>query len=186
MWRLLFLLSILPIVAAIVARWHFGLRVLSREGRRPCTLDVIRWKVYLGDTPMIETHEAPATEFGKLLRIAALEDWKARDPKRAASRESARKFGLAVPPFALIIAIFAFILARIPFLGALAILFASTALSAVFGLLTLGTELQAITFYIRKLRASRAFMRRDDEEAVINCAIAHAWSESIPPILRIL
>jgi hypothetical protein len=186
MWRILFLISVLPIVAAIVARWYFGLRVLAAEGKRPCTVDPIRWKVYLGETPIVETTEAPAAEFGKLLRLSALADWQAREPKRAASRESARKFGLAVPPLALIIAIFALLLAKIPFMGAVAILFTSTALSAIFGLLTLGTELQAIALTTRKLRESRAFVRRDDEDATAAAAVAHAWAESIPPILRIL
>ncbi len=186
MWRFLFLISILPIVAAIVARWYFGLRVLSLEGKRPCTVDPIRWGVYLGGNPPVETNQAPATEFGKLLRLSAMADWKEREPKRAASRESARKFGLAVPPLALIIAIFAFILAKIPFLGAVAILFSSTAISAAFGLLTLGSELRAIALTTKKLRESRAFARRDDEDAVATSAVAHAWAESIPPILRFL
>lgn len=185
MWRLLFIISILPIIAAIVARWYFGLRVISKAGRLPCTVDPIRWKVYLGEKPALETSSAPAMELGKVLRVAALEEWKAREPKRAASRESARKFGLAVPPLSLVIAIFAFLLAKIPFMGAVSILFASTALSAAFGLITLGAELRAIAATTRKLRESRAFMRRDEEEAVADCAVAHAWSESIPPILRV-
>jgi len=186
MWRFIFLISILPIVAAIVARWYFGLRVLRVEGRRPCTIDPIRWEVYLGKYLPMETGEAPAQEFGKLLRLQALADWTLRDRKRAASRESAKKFGLAVPPFALVIAVFALLVAKIPFLGALAILFASTALSAAFGLLTLGSELRAIAITTRRLRESRAFVRKDDEDAVASCAVAHAWAESIPPILRIL
>lgn len=186
MWRLLFIISILPIIAAIVARWYFGIRILNSAGRRPCSLDSIRWEVYLGKNPPVEVNQAPATELGKVLRLAALADWKARDPKRAAARESARKFGLAVPPLALIIGLFAFVVARIPFTGALAILFASTALSAVMGLITLGGELRAIAVTTRRLRESRAFARRDDEEAVAQSAVAHAWAESIPPILRFL
>jgi hypothetical protein len=186
MWRLLFLISVLPIVAAIAARWYFGIRVLNSQGKRPCTVDPIRWKVYLGENPVLETSDAPATELGKVLRLTALADWKSREPKRAASRESARKFGLAVPPLALIIAVFALVLAKIPFMGAVAILFTSTALSAIMGLLTLGTELQAIALTTRRLRESRAFVRRDDEDATAAAAVAHAWAESIPPILRIL
>lgn len=186
MWSFIFLIFILPIVAAIIARQYFGLRVLAGEGKRPCTTDPIRWEVYLGKNPPVETLEAPAQEFGKLLRLQALADWKARDRKRAASRESAKKFGLAVPPLALVIAVFALIVGKVPWQGAVAILFASTALSAAFGLLTLGAELRAIAVTTRRLRESRAFVRRDDEDAVASCAVAHAWAESIPPILRIL
>lgn len=185
MWRLLFLISIIPIVAAIIARWYFGVRVLANVGRRPCTVDPIRWQVYLGKSPVVETSEAPAMEYGKLLRLASLAAWKARDPKRAASRENARKFGLAVPPLAIVIAVFALLVAKIPVMGAFAILFASTALSAALGLLTLGAELREIAATTRRLREARAFIRRDDEDAVASSAAAHAWAESIPPILRI-
>lgn len=185
MWRLLFIISVLPIIAAIVARWYFGVRVLAKEGRLPCKVDPIRWKVYLGEKNLLETSEAPAVELGKMLRLAALEEWKEREPKRAASRESARKVGLIVPPFALIIAIFAKFVGKVPMFGAIAILFFSTALSAIFGLLTLGTELKAIAITTRRMRDARAFIRKDEEESVASCAIAHAWAESIPPILRI-
>lgn len=186
MWRLLFLLSILPILVAIIARWYFGLRTLRKDGRRPCSLDPVRWQVYLGKSPQVETTDAPASEFGRLLRLTALADWKRRDPKRAAARENAKRFGLAVPPLSLVIAVFALLVAKIPFMGAVAILFASTAISAAFGLLTLGAELRAIAHTTRVLREARAFVRRDDEEATASCAVAHAWSESLPPILRIL
>jgi hypothetical protein len=184
MWRLLFILSVLPIAAALVAQWWFGLRVIAAEGKRPCRCELNRWNHTLGESPLITTPEAPAVEFGKQLRLVALEEWKIRDPKSATSRENSRRFGLAVPPLTLLIAVFALVLAKIPALGAITILLASTAISAAIGLLTLPPELLAISRTTRKMRESRVFVRTDDEEAVAKSAIAHAWRESIPPVLR--
>jgi hypothetical protein len=185
MWRLLFLLSILPVIGALIARWYFGLRVLAIEGKRLCRFDRVR-EVYTGENSSIEIKEGPAAGLGKLLHTAALAEWKTRDPKRAAARESARKFGLAVPPIALIIAIFAMIVGRVSIYGGFVLFLAAIALSVVTNLLTLGTELTAIAITSRKLREARAFTTRDDEEAVTRSALAHAWADCIPPILRFL
>jgi len=181
-WKLLFLFSVLPIAATLIARWYFGIRVLATEGRRPCRFDPARWENHLGNNPPIEVDEAPAMELGKVLRLAALTDWKARDPKRAAARESSRRFGMAVPPLGLIIGVFVAI--RFGVLPGLAVFLTSIAFSVLTSLLSIGTELTAVALVNRRLRESRAFTRRDDEDAVANSAIAHVWAESIPPILR--
>ncbi|MEI7957186.1 MAG: hypothetical protein WCJ66_18640, partial [Verrucomicrobiota bacterium] len=112
--------------------------------------------------------------------------WQRDDPKRAAARESSRRFGLAVPPFSAMVAVFAMILAKIPVVGAIAIFIAATALATAFGLLTLGEELRAISRVARALRESRAFIRSDDEDAVIQAAIARAWFETLPRVLQML
>ena len=182
MWRILFIFSAIPIIASILARWWFAKRVLISEGARPCTCDPNRWESTLGLAPA--SSNAPANEFAIALRKASLADWKKRDPKAAVARESSRRFGKAVPPLSLMVAIFALILAKIPVMGAVSILLASTALSAAIGLLTLGPELRAIALTSRKLRDAHLFPRRDDEEAVVKTTIARAWEESIPPILR--
>lgn len=85
-----------------------------------------------------------------------------------------------------IVAVFAAIVAKIPIMGAFSILFAATALSCALGLLSLPAELRAIAVTARQLRESRTFARRDDEEAVVECAIAHAWKETLPPILALV
>ncbi|RYD17340.1 MAG: hypothetical protein EOP88_27105, partial [Verrucomicrobiaceae bacterium] len=73
MWRLLLLLSVLPIAAALIARWWFGLRVLASEtGKRPCRCDPAKWPAApRADQPI--PADAPAAEYGRLLRLAALE-----------------------------------------------------------------------------------------------------------------
>jgi hypothetical protein len=207
MWRLLLLLSVLPIVAALLLRWWFGLRVLAAHGRRACRCDPNRWEQAVG-MPLKLTVPSPATvaqgtsaepsaiakpseqatsaDFGRQLRLAALAQWKLRDPKTAASRESNRRFGLAVPPLSAMVAVFAAVLAKISVFGAIVIFVLATALAVMFGLLSLGSELRAIAITAKALRGSRAFPRSDDEDATIQCAIAHAWLETVPPVLRLI
>ncbi len=187
MWRLFLLISIFPIAAALLLRWWFGLRVLAAYGGRPCRCDLTRWDKALGASPQVVSNaQAPACEFGDQLRHAALAQWQCNEPKSAASREASRRFGLAVPPLTAMVAVFAAILAKIPVSGAIILFIAATALATVFGLLSLGAELRAIATTARSLRQARAFVRSDDEDAVIQSAIARAWCETVPPVLRML
>lgn len=186
MWRLLLLFSALPVAAALLARWWFGLRVLAETGARPCQCDLRHWFPAPGDEAVTHRAEESADQFGKQLRLKALAEWRASDPKAAAARENSRRFGMAVPPLSGIIAIFAVLVAKIPIIGAVSVLLAATALASALGLLSLGPELQAITRSARQLRDDKGFPNRADEEAVIRCSVAHAWKESIPPILGLL
>lgn len=186
MWSLLLLLSLFPIGIALAIRWWFGLRVLMLHGNTSCRLVDGRWEETLGLAPALPGNQAPASLVGQEIRRAALAAWQATDPKRANARKSARTFGLAVPPLTAMVTVFAVILAKVPVMGAIAILLAATALATVMGLLSLGSELRAIGTTIGRVRNSRIFPRTDDEDAAVQCAIAHAWSDSLPPILRAL
>jgi hypothetical protein len=183
MWNLLFFISAIPIAAGLLLRWWFGLRVLSEDGRRPCRCDLDNWKPAPDDKAVIHRAEESADEFGRHLRLKALAEWRDRDPKASRSRDGSKRFGMAVPPLSGIVAIMAVVVAKIPVIGAIAVVFAATALACVFGLLSLAPELMAITLASRKLREMKSFPRRDDEDAVIRCAVAHAWKEALPPVL---
>jgi hypothetical protein len=78
------------------------------------------------------------------------------------------------------------LVAKIPIIGGISVLLAATALATALGLLSLGSELNAITLAAKKLREAKSFPLRDDEDAVIRCAVAHAWKETLPPILGLL
>jgi hypothetical protein len=186
MWRLLFLISILPIAAALIARWWFGLRVLAVHGGRECRCDLEKWLPSSDDLSVIHHAEGLANEFGRQLRLKALAEWRQRDPKAAAARESSRRFGMAVPPLSGIVAVLAVMVAKIPITGGISILLAATALAAVLGLLSLAPELLAIAVAAKKLRETRSFPRREDEDEVVRCAIAHAWKETLPPVFSLL
>jgi len=186
MWRLLFIFSALPIAAALIARWFFGMRVLADEGTRPCRCDLASWMPSPDDSAVIHRADESAGEFGRQLRLKALAEWREQDPKAAIARETSRRFGMAVPPLSGIIAVFAVLVAKIPVMGGISVILAATALASALGVLSLAPELAAITRSAKKLRAAKSFPRRDDEEAVIRCAVAHAWKETMPPILGLL
>lgn len=186
MWRVLLLISALPIAAALMARWWFGMRILAESGGRACRCDLGVWLPLADDAAMIHRAEESASEFGRQLRLKALAEWRERDPKAAASRENSKRFGMAVPPLSGIVAVFAVLVAKIPLTGAIAAVLAATALATALGVLSLAPELAAIARAAKKLRESKSFPHREDEEAVIHCAAAHAWKETLPPILALL
>ncbi len=183
MWRVLFLFSVLPIAAAAAARWYFGFRVLTLEGGRLCRCDPGRWPFA---EPAAPSAEESAHEFGRQLRASALGEWHRSHPKAAASRQGSKRFGMAVPPLSAMVAVFALIVAKIPVMDAISILLASTAISCAIGLLSIPAELAAIARAARRLKDARSFARRDDEDAIIRCALAHAWSETLPPIISMI
>lgn len=182
MWRVLLILSILPLLLAMGCRWWFGLRQLATAGRRHCRINQTLTHT-LRPSASVPAEES-AAGYGKLLRQSALAVWMQDDPKAAMARQGALRFGMAVPPLTVIAAVFAVFLAKIPVLGGIAIVIAATALAALISLLGLGAELRAIARHAGLLRENRVFPRRDDEDAVILAATAHAWNEAIPPILR--
>lgn len=186
MWRLLLLLSALPIAIGLAARWWFGLRVLADDGKRACRCNPENWARFSQTETTTGETEKPAGEFGRHLRLKALSDWAQEAPKAAGARENSRKFGMAVPPLAGIVAIFAVIVSKLHPFSAVVVVIAATALAAAMLMLSLAPELRAIARASRAMRESRAFPRKDDEDFVIRSAVAHAWKETLPPILLLL
>jgi hypothetical protein len=184
MFRLLFFLALLPLAIALAARWWFGVRVLASDGKRPCRCDLTRWLPAPGDAAVIHRAEASAAEFGRQLHLKALAEWRQHDPKAATSRDKSRRFGLAVPPLSGLVAVFAVLVGKVPVFGAITILLGATALATALALLALPAELTAIARTARRIRDEKNFPDRDDQDAVIRCANAHAWDASLPPILR--
>ena len=72
MFRLILFLSIIPIIIALVARFWFGIRVLTLEGKRLCRCDLGKWMPEPGDHELIHRAEESASHFGKELRKKAL------------------------------------------------------------------------------------------------------------------
>lgn len=184
MWRLLILVSLIPPLLAMGARWWLGSRVLAALGPRSCRADLGRWLPEPDKPEVARRSEETAHIVGFHLWRQALRDWAAEDPSAAKSRDKARRFGIIAPPFAVVITTFAIIVGKLHILGAFSIVLASIALAAVFTSLTLAVELRAVAFTANRLRKAGTFRDRDDEDAVVRCAIAHAWHQSLPPVLR--
>ncbi len=186
MLRLLIILAALPILAAFVARWWFGVRLLSSVGLRQCSCKLARWEETFGADSLPPSESGDARIFAAHLRKAALEDWKIRDPKAAAAREATRRFGMAVPPLSLMVAILAIIVGKIPAAAAIAVFLLAIAFSVIISYLSISPELKAILAASRRLRDRGIFHRRDDEDAVIQAAAAIAWKEGAPPVFNLI
>lgn len=180
MWRMIIIISVLPMAAGLVLRWWYGLRTLQARGRMVVRPESGRWLELAG----AGNPEMDAADAGARLRTAALRDWMSNEPRAAKAREGARRFGIAVPPLSMVVAAMGVIAGRVPVMVALSAVLAAVALATVFGLLSLGTELRVIAATAKRVRDARVFRRSDDEEAVIECAAAHAWNEAVPPVLR--
>ena len=186
MFRLILLVSLVPIIVGWLARWWFGARVLAVDGPRTCRCDLTRWRPPPGDTAVVHRAEGSAAEFGRQLHAKALADWYDQVPRALKSREQSHRFGQAVPPLSGLIAIFAVVVGKVPVFGAIAILLGSTGLATALALLALPPELTAIARAARRIRDENHFPNSDERDAVIRCANAHAWTAALPPILRFI
>lgn len=186
MFRLLIIIAAIPILITFGIRWWFGMRVLASSARRQCTCDLEKWNRAFGAENLPVSEKGDAIIYATLLRKNALADWKTRESKTAISREGVRRFGLAVPPLALMIAILGTIVGRIPVAGAIAIFLLAIAFAAVISYLGIAPELKAILVTNRRLRDTRIFPRSDDEQAVIELATALAWKEAAPPVFNLI
>ncbi len=182
--RLILLLSLLAITFTLLLRWWFGLRALQSTGKRQCRCDLEKWMPEPDDKASVHRAEQSASDFGKQLRRKALAAWKEQEPKAASAREGHRRFGIAVPPLSLMVAILAVLVGKIPVLIAIVIFVSATAVAAILTLSSLPAELAAITRMANQSRKAGHFPSRDDEEAVTTCALAHAWDASAPAFLR--
>lgn len=184
--RLLILLAALPIIVTLVVRWWFGLRLLKSSLEHPCTCNLEKWKQTFGEQQLPVTSSGNSIMFAELLRKTALADWRVRDKKAAIAREGTRRFGMAVPPFSAMIVILAVVVGRIPLAYGIAIFLIATAFSAIIAYLSIAPEIQALLITSRRLRESGIFHRRDDEDAVIQAAVALSWKEAAPPIFNLI
>ncbi len=184
MWRLVIFLSIFPPILAMVLRWWYGIRVLATRGPRVCRADLDKWLPEPEKTSVARRSDETAHVIGFHLWQYALRQWAKDDPKAAAARGKAKRIGTVLPPFTVLIVAFALVLGKLPLLGAFALVTGSIALAALFTCLTLPAELKEVARAANRLRKAGAFRLRDDEDAVVECAIAHAWNQSLPPVLR--
>lgn len=184
MYRILLIVSALPVAAAILLTWWFGTRVLWAQGKRLCRCDLGKWFADPEDNNIVHRNEATAKEFGDQLRKKALAQWKLDSPKLAKAREGNRVFGMAVPPLTGMVVVFGASVGRIPPFGAIAIFVFATAISTVIAFLSIPSELSAIRSYLKSPSFRDSFPNSYDEESVIACAYAHAWESSLPPILK--
>lgn len=168
----------------MILRWWYGTRVLATSGPRMCRADLTKWLPGSEDEAVAHRSDEDAHRVGFYLWRFAMVSWREQDPRGYDARQKSKRISTVLPAFAVLIAAFALVVGKIPILGAFAMVIASIAFASVFAFLTLGPELRACASAANQLRKSRSYPLKDDEDAVIECAIAHAWHQSLPPVLR--
>lgn len=186
MYRLLIILAALPILTTLLLRWWFGIRILTTTGTHPCSCNLGKWEETFGKNTTPPSATADARTHATFLHKAALADWKTRDPKALATREGVRRFGMAVPPLCAMVAILAVIVMRLTPIMAITAFLLAIAIAATFAYLSLAPELRAIALTSRRLRATRIYPRREDQDTVILATIALAWKQAAPPIFNLI
>jgi len=186
MWRIIFILSVMPVLAALAASWWFGTRVLAQWGGTRCRVDVARWRRIFGEDAGELGDDMTAAELSREIHRRGLEQWKRDDLRAAAARTGAKRFGTAVPPLAVMVMAMGTLAGRVPVFGAIAGVLGAVALAAGFLILSVGAELSMVLALMRKLQDQRLFVRSDDERAVAECLSAWVWEDSVPPVLRLL
>jgi hypothetical protein len=184
--RLLIVIALLAILIALAVRWWFGLRLLKSYAELSCSSDLEKWKQTFGEIHLPTSSSADLITYADLFRKVAMADWRERDKKSAISREGTRRFGMAVPPLTAMIVILGIMVGRITPTYAIAIFLLATAFSAVISYLSIAAEINALTISARRLRSSGIFSRRDDEDAIIQAAVALTWKEAAPPIFNLI
>ncbi len=178
------MVCLIPPLLAMAARWWFGTRVLATDGPRTCRAALDRWLPEPERPEAARRADETAHVIGFHLWRHAQREWQQTDAQGAKARSRARRFGIIAPPFSVVIATFALIVGKMHLLGAFAMVIAAIALAALCSTLTLAGELRAVANTANRLRKARTFTNQDDEQAVVRCAMAHAWHQSLPPVLR--
>lgn len=186
MSRLLILISVVPILITFGLRWWLGIRILKSNAENQYRCDLDNWKEAFGENHLPASPSCDLVILADLFRKIALAEWRLNEPKAAASREGTHRFSMAVPPLAAMVVILGVIVGRIPPAYGIAGFLLATALTAVFSYLNIAPEINAILTSAKRLRSSGIFHRRDDEDAVVQAAVAISWKEAAPPIFNLI
>lgn len=211
MHRLLLLLSLLPLLAALVLRKLKADRILrvSRDtrlyvkgedlarsmlasmGHESLELRTNRktWAgaAVTGDTwlslPGRSAAGNTAADHGQVALRVGLYLTSQRDAAVVARRRWALRFGHVFPVFTLVVCLFGLLVGKLPPLWVLSIVMASLGIAACVQVLTVVANLQAASLAIVVLQKKRILPRLSDEEAVVAATRAWAWHGIVPGLL---
>ena len=211
MHRLIIILSILPILAALFCRKFFADRVfysLKQETLRISAYQLARGMLDSMDQEQIDIKKKKlswaglqsftkdtitlspdiadnpsANAHGKAALEVGLFLLSQRSPAITARRQWAVRFGQVFPIFTIVVAIFAVVVAKLNPGWILTVVVASLAAASCAQILTLMANKQAADLASVILNKKRLFPRLHDEETVITATKAWAWRGIVPGIL---
>lgn len=178
MWKLVILLSLLPLVGAWLARHWFWTRARVTGTRRDCGTSVREFRERLGLPPGRGGKETHAAALGNALRECGLALMEKQGNAVAKARVTGGHVTKVMPALVAIVAIFAAL--RTHGAWAVAIALAVLALWTLFRVTGLAVEWRAVALGAEALREKRPLKRMDDEQEVLRCAKASVWSTIWP------
>ncbi len=180
MWKLVILLSLLPLVGAWLGRHWFWSRVRLEGTRRDCELSARDLRQRMGLPPGSRGSETHAAALGNAVRECGLLLLEREGDALAKARVKGSFLTRALPALVGVVAIFAIFSKRVPagwaIAGALGVLGFWTLLR----LTGMAVEWRAVARGTEVLKATRPLKRMSDEEEVIRCAKASVWSTVWP------
>jgi hypothetical protein len=179
-WKLIILLSLLPLVAAWLGRQWFWTKVRLEGMRRDCETSVTELRQRLGLKPARRGTETHAAALGNAVRECGLELLEKEGDMIAKARISGGYLTRVLPALCGIVLVFSILSFRIQFTRILAMMCAIVAVWTVTRLLGMAVEWRAVAKGTEALKNTRALKRMDDEAEVIRCAKASVWSTVWP------
>lgn len=211
MHRLLLLLSLIPLLVALVLRKlnadrvlrlarktqlqmrgeDLARKMLDSMGHRDVEIKTTKrsWAgaAVTGDDwlslPAKAAEGNSACDHGQVALRVGLYLTSLRNPSAIARRRWALRFGHVFPIFTTIVCVFGLVVAKLPALWALSIVMGSLGLAACAQIFTVTAELQSAGMATVVLEKKRTLPRLSDEEAVVAATRAWAWHGIIPGLL---
>ena len=210
MHRLLLILSLFPLLAALVLRKLYADRVLRETRKTQLSIPAGELARKMLDALGHESTEVKSTKRAWAGAAVTGKNWlclptgvaegtcasdhgraalrvglylvSLRNPAAIARRRWALRFGHVFPVFTTIVVVFAMFV-RLPPVWGLSVILASFALAACAQTLTVVAELQAAAMANVLLEKKRILPRLSDEEAVSAATRAWAWHATVPGLL---
>jgi hypothetical protein len=179
-WKVVLLLSLIPLVGAALGRHWFWTRVRLEGLRHDCGTSVRELRERLGLPPGRRGTETHAAALGNALRECGLALLEKEGNTLAKARINGAYLTKALPALVLLIAVFAILSKRVPAGWAVSGAAGTVAFWTLLRLTGMPIELRAVARGTEALKASRALKRVADEEEVIRCANASVWSTVWP------
>lgn len=178
MWKIVLLLSLIPLIGAWLGRHWFWTRVRLEGMRRDCETSVREFRQRLGLPPGRHGQETHAAALGNALRECGLLLLEKEGDALAKARIAGAFLTKALPALAILVAVFASLrgFTAWAIAGAAAVL-AFWTLARLTGMTI---EWRAVAKGVEAMKRQRALKRIDDEEEVIRCAKASVWSTVWP------
>lgn len=180
MWKVVLLLSLIPLAGAWLGRYWFWTQVRMEGLRRDCGISVRELRERLGLPPGRRGTETHAAALGNAVRECGLALLEKEGNGLAKARINGAFLTKALPALVLMIAVFAIFSKRMPAGWAVAGAVGTVAFWTLLRLTGMAIESRAVARGAQALKTSRAFKRVADEDEVIRCAKASVWNTVWP------